>query len=52
MYHDGVPARELGFAFVWINRYNDSNDGAAEPMAEFSDLKSFADWALSKDIAT
>ncbi len=52
LFHDGVPAQQLGFAFVWINRYNDTNDTTAEPLAEFGDLRAFADFALSKDIAT
>lgn len=43
LYHDGIPAGELGLAFVWINRYKQTNDTAAQPIAEFSDLKSLAD---------
>ena len=45
LYHDGVPAGELGLAFVWINRYKDSNSTHVRPVAEFADLKSFADVA-------
>lgn len=43
LYHDGIPAGELGLAFVWINRYKQSNETAVLPIAEFSDLKSLAD---------
>lgn len=43
LYHDGVPAGELGIPFVWINRYDDRNDTGVSPLATFPDLKSFAD---------
>ena len=43
LFHDGVPAGELGIAFAWINRYNEVNETAVRPLAEFPDLTSFAD---------
>jgi len=43
LYHDGIPAGELGLAFVWINRYKQTNETTVQPTAEFSDLKSLAD---------
>lgn len=46
LFHDGIPAGELGIAYVWINRYNDSNELAVSPLATFPDLRSFADAAL------
>ena len=42
LYHDGRACRELGIAFVWINRYKDVRTGEAEVLAEFSDLLAFA----------
>jgi len=45
LYHDGAPANELGLAFVWINRYKERNNTAVRPLAEFPDLRSFADAA-------
>lgn len=45
LYHDGVPAKELGLAFVWINRYKELNNTGVRPLAEFPDLRSFADAA-------
>jgi len=45
LYHDGVPANELGLAFVWINRYKEPNRTGVRPLAEFPDLRSFADAA-------
>ncbi len=47
LYHDGAPASELGLAFVWINRYKERNRTAVRPLAEFPDLRSFADAACS-----
>jgi len=41
--HDGGPARELGLAYAWINRYNQRNDSDVTPMIECADLKSLAD---------
>ena len=41
-FHDGVPARRFGIAFVWINRYNETNQTVALPVGEFADLASFA----------
>jgi 2-haloalkanoic acid dehalogenase type II len=43
LFHDGVPAGDLGLAFVWINRYNESPAGAIPMVAQFHDLKSLAD---------
>ncbi len=45
LFHDGGPAKELGLAFVWINRYNESSTKAIPLVAEFADLKSLADQA-------
>jgi len=45
LYHDGVPANELGLAFVWINRYKERNHTSVRPLAEFPDLRSFTDAA-------
>lgn len=45
LYHDGMPANQLGLAFVWINRYGQKNDTAVMPLAEFPDLTSLADAA-------
>lgn len=47
LFHDGEPARDLGLAFVWINRYKHSPMGSAVPLAEFADLRSFADAACA-----
>jgi len=52
LYHDHVPARELGIASVWINRRLGQPGHGATPPAEaqtgavFSDLRSFADAAI------
>ncbi len=43
LYHDGQAARDVGLAFVWINRYRQTNDTMVRPLAEFSDLASFAE---------
>ncbi len=43
LYHDGLPARQLDIAFVWINRYNHPNETAVEPLAILPDVKSLAD---------
>ena len=48
LYHDGVPAAELGLAYVWINRYRGENDTTARPVAEYPDLKSLADAACGE----
>ena len=45
LYHDGAPANDLGLAFVWINRYKERNNTSVRPLAEFPDLRSFADVA-------
>lgn len=44
LFHDGVPAAELGIPFVWINRHHQVNDTAAKPLAEFADLARLAAW--------
>jgi hypothetical protein len=41
-YHDGRACRELGIAFVWINRYKDARTDDGDPLAEFLNLISFA----------
>ncbi len=46
LYHDHVPAGQLGIRSVWINRRNESNQTNATPMHEFPDLKQFADALL------
>ncbi|MCP4251345.1 MAG: HAD-IA family hydrolase [bacterium] len=43
LFHDGVPANELGMPFVWINRRNETNDSTARPLAVFDDLNGLAD---------
>ena len=42
VYHDGQPTARLGLAFVWINRYNDTNLTGLEPLATLPDLRSLA----------
>jgi 2-haloalkanoic acid dehalogenase type II len=42
LYHDGRACRDLGIAFVWINRYNDGRTDEADVLGEFPDLISFA----------
>lgn len=42
-YHDGRAAQQVGIPFVWINRYADRGDPSVHVLAEFPDLKSFAD---------
>ncbi len=41
--HDGIPANELGIAYVWINRYNHDNDLQVTAMAEYPTLIALAD---------
>lgn len=43
VFHDGVPARDLDLAYVWINRYNDTNTTDAKPSAQYPDLQSLTD---------
>ncbi len=45
LFHDGVPAGELGIAYVWINRYKEVNETPVHPVAEYPDLISFAEVA-------
>ncbi|MCC7293518.1 MAG: hypothetical protein IT449_15780 [Phycisphaerales bacterium] len=42
LYHDGVPTRQLGIPFVWINRRGETNATQAAPLASFFDLAGFA----------
>lgn len=54
LYHDHVPAKKMGFDSVWINRRHDKSGNGATPNVGkewipdymFTDLSSFADWAL------
>ena len=48
LFHDGAPAKALGLAFVWINRYGERNSTAVQPLAEFEDLSSLADRACNR----
>jgi 2-haloalkanoic acid dehalogenase type II len=43
LFHDGVPAAELGIPFVWINRRDEVNDTRARPLATFANLAELAD---------
>jgi 2-haloalkanoic acid dehalogenase type II len=43
LFHDGVPTRQLGIPFVWINRRGQANDTEVRPIAEYPDLTSFAE---------
>jgi len=45
LFHDGAPAKQLGLAYAWINRYNERNATEVKPLAEFADLCSLADLA-------
>jgi 2-haloacid dehalogenase len=53
LFHDHVPAKELGLRSVWINRRGDRPGSGATPQATatpdatFPDMKSFAEDALS-----
>ena len=38
LFHDGVPAAELGIPFVWINRRGEVNETTARPLAELANL--------------
>lgn len=42
-FHDGVPCRDLGLAYVWINRYNDPPLDGVPMVAEFNSLQALAD---------
>jgi 2-haloalkanoic acid dehalogenase type II len=46
-FHDGLPTRQLGIAYVWINRYNDRNEQDVHPIGEFPTLTAFADAAIN-----
>ncbi len=41
--HDGVPANELGIAYVWINRYNHDNDRQVTMLDQYPTLRALAD---------
>jgi 2-haloalkanoic acid dehalogenase type II len=43
LYHDGVPASELGLHYVWINRYGNQAARNVPMLAEFADLAGLAD---------
>ncbi len=43
LFHDGVPAADLGIPFVWINRRGETNDTAAGPLATYATLGELAD---------
>ncbi len=47
--HDGAPANDLGLDFVWINRYKERNHTSVHALAEFPDLRSFADAACGDE---
>ncbi len=52
VYHDVVPARELGLATVWVNRRGAKGGGATkaaqgQPDVEVPDLKTLAEMAVS-----
>jgi 2-haloacid dehalogenase len=47
LYHDGAPTTRLGIPFVWINRYGEANETDVHPLAEYPDLKSFAEAACA-----
>jgi 2-haloacid dehalogenase len=53
LFHDHVPAKQLGLKTVWINRRQDRPGAGATPPAEavpdltFADMASFADAALN-----
>ena len=42
LFHDGVPAQELGLAFAWVNRYKQVNATSVRPTVEMPNLKSLA----------
>ena len=47
LHHDGIPAGQLGLAYVWINRYNEPKETGVRPLVEYPDLKSLADVACA-----
>jgi 2-haloacid dehalogenase len=55
LYHDHVPAKELGLSTVWVNRRHDrpgsgaTPPAAATPDVEVPDLTTLADLAVQKD---
>ena len=48
LFHDGIPARDISLAFVWINRYNQQADAALPMAAEMPNLKALADAACGE----
>ncbi len=46
LYHDIAVCNELNIPCVWINRRGEENTRSAQPIAEFSDLPSFASAVL------
>ncbi len=48
LFHDGGPANQLGLAYIWINRYKQANETSVRPLAEYPDLRSFADVACGR----
>ena len=52
LFHDHVPARELGLRSIWIDRRHDrpgsgaTPPAAAQPDMTFPDMASFAEWAV------
>lgn len=47
LFHDCVPATQLGIPNVWINRRNETNETDAQPIAVFEDLSGLADALLA-----
>jgi 2-haloacid dehalogenase len=43
LYHDCIPATQLGITNVWINRQNETNTTRAKPVATLPDMASLAD---------
>jgi len=43
LYHDGVPAAELGLNYVWINRYHGKDRQHVPMLGEFPSLAALAD---------
>ncbi len=42
LFHDAAPAADLGFDFIWINRYGQARPNDIPMLGEFSDLASLA----------
>ena len=52
LFHDHVPAKQLGLATVWIDRRSDRSGGGATPPASASPDATFNDMASFADAAT